>query len=476
MAVGEEPAVVDPAPGDLPAGIGVADGDGPIGLDAPAIGTVEGAASLTPQPAVDDGPDTEAAPPQEPVRSHRRWREAARGALARFWVTWRRSLIVAVGATVGLRLITEWIGLVGQYGTQFPHVVARRPSVLVDVWARWDVGYYLSIAQHGYPGRTIAPGQAAYSMAFAPLYPALIRAVHAVFGLGWVAAAESVSFVALVAALAVFGRLCELDRGPKTAGTATILVLAWPTAFFFLAPYPEALALALGAGSFLAARRRHWLWAGLLAAGATMTKYYLILLVVPLALEAWFVLHPRSPRLQPLDEADARRRWWGPAAGLALPLVAFGLWLVYSAAHTGDALEFAHAQAAGWHRQFAWPWVLFGHTASDLVHLRFLDTATASVVELFDAVTVVALAVMAVVVAVRVRLAYGVLLALGWCVFTFEPYLIGQSREVLVLFPFFIGLGLWAQGHPWRERVLLVLFLPCAFFLIQRFVTGAFAG
>jgi hypothetical protein len=105
-----------------------------------------------------------------------------------------------------------------------------------------------------------------------------------------------------------------------------------------------------------------------------------------------------------------------------------------------------------------------------------LDTAAASVVELFDAVTVVALAVMAVVVAVRVRLAYGVLLALGWCGNTFEPYLIGQSRDVLVLFPFFIRLGLRAQGHPWRDRVVLVVVVPCAFFLIQRMVTGAFAG
>jgi hypothetical protein len=54
--------------------------------------------------------------------------------------------------------------------------------------------------------------------------------------------------------------------------------------------------------------------------------------------------------------------------------------------------------------------------------------------------------------------------------------LLSVTREVLVLFPLFLGLGMWASGHPWRERVLLVLFIPCQVYLIQRFVTGAFAG
>jgi hypothetical protein len=428
--------------------------------------------------APDAGVDALAEGAVAPERTVQRGRQAAAERLGRFWRAWRRSILVAAGGTVLLRLVTEWIGLVGRYGTQFPHVVARHPAVLVDVWGRWDAGYYLSIAQHGYPGHSVAPGQAAYSMAFAPLYPVLIRVAHTVFGLGWVAAAEAVSFAALFVALALIGRLCELDRGPKTSGTTSTLLLAWPTAFFFLAPYPEAVALALGTGSFLAARRRHWLWAGALAAGATMTKFYLVLLVVPLAMEAWLCYRPGRHRAGAAEPPTpkAPRRWTAPVVGVMAPIVVFGCWLIFSAVHTGDALASTHAQAAGWHRQFSWPWVLFGNTASDLVHLRFLDTSTASVAELFDAVTFVALAVAAVVVYVRVRRSYGVLLGLAWCVFAFEPRLLSQSREVLVLFPFFIGLGVWTQGHPWRERVLLALFIPCAFFLIERFVTGAFAG
>lgn len=112
----------------------------------------------------------------------------------------------------------------------------------------------------------------------------------------------------------------------------------------------------------------------------------------------------------------------------------------------------------------------------DLVHWRFLDTSTQSVMELFDTVTVVVLAGLAAYVYLRVRRSYGILLGVAWCVYVFQTMLYSQTREVLVLFPFFIGLGRWAVGHPWRERLLLALFLPSAYFLIDRFVHGQFAG
>jgi len=153
-----------------------------------------------------------------------------------------------------------------------------------------------------------------------------------------------------------------------------------------------------------------------------------------------------------------------------------GLWMVYQQNHIGDAYAFLHAQERQWHRHLAAPWTLFHRTISDLVHWRFLDTSTASVTELFDFVTVIILAVVALYVFLRVRRSYGILLGLCWCVYTFQTYLLGVTREVLVLFPLFFGVGLWASRSPWRERALMVLMIPCAYFLIQRYVTGAFAG
>ena len=151
-------------------------------------------------------------------------------------------------------------------------------------------------------------------------------------------------------------------------------------------------------------------------------------------------------------------------------------WVAYQKAHFGEWLAFVQSQAQ-WHRHLSWPWTSIGHAVSDLVHWRLLDTSTASVVELFDLVTVVLIAVAAVVAYVRIRPSYGVLLGLVWCVFTFQtdPAL----REPRGPGPVPLLRGPAASGWPATSGAsasLLFLFLPCGYFLLERFVTGKFAG
>jgi hypothetical protein len=324
--------------------------------------------------------------------------------------------------------------------------------------------------------------------------------VHGVLGTGWDTSGQLVSALALVVALTGLYDLVVREGSVTRAGLTVALVAAFPTAFFLLAGYPEALALALTVWAFVAIRQRWWLAAGVLAAGATMTKYYLAILVVPLCIEIWQArevppsddasLDDASPDESPAhapDEPPAHAPAHAPANAVdrrtvvrgALtvgPVVAvLAAWAGYSDHLDGTPLAFARAQQA-WGRTFAWPWTLAHRTTSDLVHLRFLDTSTASFMELFDAVTVVAMALLAVYTYLRIRRSYGVLLGLGWCVFCFDSILVSETREILVFFPFFVGLAAVAEEHPWRERLLLACFLPSAYFLIERFVTGRFAG
>lgn len=415
-------------------------------------------------------------------KDHTEGRGSDRAAqLRRLWAAWRRPLTVAVAATIGFRLVVTWVALVSAHGVKFPHVVARHPSVLTQVLAQWDAGYYLSIAAHGYPAQAgPAAVQSAHRAfyAFGPLYPSLVSLVHGVTRFGYVTSGEIVSTLGLVVALAALWKLVAGELGTQAADGACVLLLAWPSAFFLVTTYPESVTLAAATLAFLAARRGHYVAAGLLAAAAAMGKYYLILLVVPLAMEVWI-----APRARERWRAGGDFAWLTPgrvtaarAVAVVGPTVAvFVAWIAYQKAHFGEWLAFVHAQAQ-WHRHVSWPWSSLGHAVSDLVHWRLLDTSTASVVELFDLVTVLLLALAAVVAYVRIRPSYGVLLALAWCVFTFQTILLSESREVLVLFPFFAAFGVWVAGHPWRERALLFLFLPCAYFLLERFVTGRFAG
>ena len=408
-------------------------------------------------------------------RSHRvRRTRSLRSDLANCWSANRHGLLVAALGAIGLRLITEWVGLVSEFGVNFPHAVAKRPSLLSQVWGHWDAGYYLSVAQYGYAGRTVAHGQTANAIAFAPLYPWGIRLVHAVAPFNWLASAELLSAFALFVSIAALYRLASWDGGIAVGGASIILLLVFPTSFFLLAPYPESLALAFVALALVGARSGKWLFAGLMSAGAALTKYYLVIVAVALCFE---VLQQRRLGTQSGEKGepwthDALRyaKLVGPTAA------AMGAWMIYQQVHLGNPFAFAQAQSAQWNRHFGAPWTLAYRAASDLVHWRFLDTSTASVTELFDSVTVVLLAGMAIYLFMKVRRSYGVLLGFGWCVYTFETYLVGVTREVLVLAPLFVGLGIWASNRRWLERVFLVLFVPCSYFLIQRFVTGAFAG
>jgi hypothetical protein len=385
----------------------------------------------------------------------------------RTWAVVQRPLMVAVSVTVVLRVGTTLVALVSAYGVVFPHVVARHPGVLAGVWDQWDTQFYSTIAQHGY---VASRGPLRALAVFGPAYPYAMKVVRHLTGTNWLWAAQIVSFMATIVGISGLILLCDRDQDVRTSNAAVMALVSFPTAFFLLAGYPESLALVFVVGAFLAARRGHWVLAGLAAMLAAMTVYYLVIILAALLVEFW--------QSRPSDERwfeDWRHDLVRPAALVAPSVVFFALWMVVNDHLYGDPLEFVHAQQL-WGRHFAYPWTLFHQTASILIHLQFLDTGVASFVELFDAVTMVLLAVMTVYVFLKVRRSYGVLLGVSWVFFCCQSILKSETREVLVLFPLFMGLGRWVAGHPWRERLVLACFLPSAYFLIERFATDKFAG
>src|SRR5664279_3816539 len=112
------------------------------------------------------------------------------------------------------------------------------------------------------------------------LYPTAIRLVHGVTGTGLLLAGQLVSALSMVVAVAGLVHLVEKDEGHSRSGTTAMLLVAFPTAFFLLADYPDSMALALAVWAFIAVRNRYWVLAGLAAAGLFLTKYYLAIVVV----------------------------------------------------------------------------------------------------------------------------------------------------------------------------------------------------
>jgi hypothetical protein len=150
-----------------------------------------------------------------------------------FWVSTSRIVVGLVFAHLILVLLPE-------AHQHIPIGGVLDHSTWLGAFDRWDSQYYLFIAQHGYP---LHPSGLSQHTAFFPGYSLLITAVHGLtFGtLSYLASATVVSWLAFVGAAILLYRLAERRFSTRVALIATVLFCWFPTSFFFMAPYSEAL-------------------------------------------------------------------------------------------------------------------------------------------------------------------------------------------------------------------------------------------
>jgi len=115
----------------------------------------------------------------------------------------------------------------------------------LDVWARWDSGWFLRIAQDGYATES--------SAAFFPLYPTLAGGLGRVLLGHYVLAGVVVSLAAAFGAFVLLHRLAEDRLGAEGARRTVLYLALFPTALFLQAVYSESLFLVLALAAFLLA-------------------------------------------------------------------------------------------------------------------------------------------------------------------------------------------------------------------------------
>lgn len=134
-------------------------------------------------------------------------------------------------------------------------------------WANFDGEHYLSIAKMGY-----ANGE----QAFFPLYPLLIK----FFG-GSVLSGILISNFSFLIALIGLYKLIRLDYSEKIAQLSIILLLVFPTSFYFGAVYTESLFLALVIWSFYLFRKQKYISGIILGSLSSLTR---VIGIIPLGL------------------------------------------------------------------------------------------------------------------------------------------------------------------------------------------------
>ena len=215
------------------------------------------------------------------------------------------------------------------------------------------------------------------SYAFFPFYPALIWLFIwplKVFGLNAIATATLAGVI--VSALGALGGMVSLyflacDELQDAGGwRAAFYLIAFPSGFFLAMVYTEGLFVGLAFGSLALLMRRKWLWAGLLAVCAALTRSVGVALVIPMGIVF-------------LRELDYKRikvnfNWKNllKVVVILAPLAAFLIWKSSHLGQTFDTIErvwfgrgFLEIKKSLDSWKYAWQMVKSGNAQTSAYHL-----------------------------------------------------------------------------------------------------------
>lgn len=275
---------------------------------------------------------------------------------ARSWRSWPPALPPGARpylAPLALYGITKLVGL-GVFATLLTHAGdfrGKNPRFgggahWWDVLATWDGWWYLQVAEHGYsPSLVRLGGDGLFtvqqnSVAFFPLYPALIRMVSESTGLGLYGSGILVSVLTSFVAAAGIYAVISLLAGARAGTVAAGLWAVAPGAGVEWAVYSESLFVALAAWACYAVMKGRWVAAGLLAFTAGLNRPTSAVLIGAVGLAALVTLaRPASRR-----EHGVR----GPVYAILvapLGLLSYIAWVGWS---TGEATAYFTLQREGW--------------------------------------------------------------------------------------------------------------------------------
>jgi Mannosyltransferase (PIG-V) len=287
-------------------------------------------------------------------------------------------------------------------------------------WNQWDAAHYLYLATHGYR----ATGDARNLIAFFPLYPALIGAV-ATIGLPARIAALLISNLAGVAAAIILYELARTDGRQRAAFRTAAFFIVFPTAYFLMVGYTEALFCALAFGAVLQARQQRWVAAGMLGGLAAATRLTGLALLPMLVIEL-------------LLARRLLRTAWHALVPPLLILLGFAVYLVTNLLVLGSPVAFVTVQREHWAHSLAAPWVGFAAAIRSLSWRVPWEKLTVGGGEIAGGIAAYATTTLS---WLRLRpsdAAYATVLTV---MVTFLPFWLSIPRYLLSLYPLFLLVG-----------------------------------
>lgn len=209
--------------------------------------------------------------------------------LTNFYKKYKFQILLVIGLRIAFSL---WLALIWIVIDKFIptsegvlwetyYNLERSSSILgrafIDVWLRWDAVHYMNIAEFGYKGVGVS------DTVFFPLYPYLVGYISKITTLNVTLIGIIVSSIATIfTSIFLFDLVIDLFHDHELALLSSIILLFYPFAFFFHAPYTDALFLSLSIGSILMMNKKKPIAAGMFAFLAGLTRAQGILLILPM--------------------------------------------------------------------------------------------------------------------------------------------------------------------------------------------------
>ena len=342
------------------------------------------------------------------------------------------------------------------------YLYAEKDVVLSPSWlwnrANFEGMHYVSIARSGY---------GLYQQVFFPLYPRLMNLVSFLFAGRTLLAGWVLNLACLYLALIFFYKLLKRDFSERVSRRTLIYLLLFPTAFFFSMIYAEALFLLLIIASFYFAKTKRWWLAGICGGLAAATRLPGIFLLPALAFEWWEQFQSQKT---PNQKKDFLKSW------PALILIPLGLlfYMRFLDIYYGDPLLFMRVQTifgAGYSPEKV--------TLIYQIFWRYLKMLLATgvgnltyFVIILESLVAAGFFFLGIFVFLRRWYSYLIFMALVYLAPTLTGTFFSLPRFVLVLFPAFIILSLWAEKRKWLRILYPAITIPLLIICVFLFTHG----
>ncbi len=326
-------------------------------------------------------------------------------------------------------------------------------------WLNFDGEHYFSIAQNGYHP---------LEYFFFPVYPMSVRVLADIFGRSVAGVAlEGIIFsnVSFLIGLVGFIKLIRIDYKTSVTQNAVILLLLFPTSFYFGSFFTESLFFAEVIWALYFARKGQWFYAGFIGTFATGTRIIGVALIPAFVAEAYVQYNTHI------------KKYFLPFVASLMTLLGLLVYMLFLKERTGDPLNFFTSLNSVFGAQrddsiVLLPQVFYRYFFKILPNIDYyyFPQVFTTFLELGSGILFFILSVIAFF---KLRLSHATYMAFGYLVPTLSGSFSSFPRYALVLFPGFILMALIFENMPRTIRAFVYVISGVLLFVsLSLFIRG----